>query len=225
MSKVITAVGIAVLMLASALPANAATQVQATSAERPGTVVAVAKKLNVVSEQYNNRFADAGQAGLERTGPGEPFENGNYYYIIPGQADRWRGKYVALNGKVDKLVKLIIEQGPEKKILTTGEPWEVGGGWTLTANSIDAKASPRLVWIGLSKDGVIRDDKVVSCCAPSAKPIYTYVEKNLAGEYDVPVFVTYVDSVWAGATSDMVQLRYTWAVSTSVTTVKNLGTK
>ncbi len=42
-----------------------------------------------------------------------------------------------------------------------------------------------------------------------------------AGETDVPLFVTYVDSVFAGATTDMVQLRYTWAVDTAVTDVKS----
>jgi len=35
----------------------------------------------------------------------------------------------------------------------------------------------------------------------------------------VPTFVTYVDSVFAGATSDMVQLRYTWVVSRDVTEI------
>ena len=51
--------------------------------------------------------------------------------------------------------------------------------------------------------------------------VYTYIEKSFAGETDVPLFVTYVDSVFAGATSDMVQLRYTWAIGTSVTEVKS----
>ncbi|MFA4936272.1 MAG: S-layer protein domain-containing protein, partial [Candidatus Methanoperedens sp.] len=33
-------------------------------------------------------------------------------------------------------------------------------------------------------------------------------------------FVTYVDSVFVGETSDIVQLRYTWAISTAVTEIK-----
>jgi S-layer protein (TIGR01567 family) len=161
---------------------------------------------------------------LDRTAAGQAFEGGNYY-IIGWQAD----PYVALNGKVDKLAQLIIEQGTaasEKKTLQVGETWDVGGGWTLTANSIDAKATPRQVWLTLSKDGVKKDDKVVSSGTNTsgAKPVYTYVEKSIAGETDVPMFVTYVDSVFAGATSDMVQLRYTWAVSTSVTQVKSSDT-
>ncbi len=279
MSKRITAVALAVLMFALALPTNAA--IQATSVEIRGTVynetplvagfggagpvtwsaqsfagffydlkdnlgaenlnaVAVdvsgrkivkeelwyntsaqAKMLKVVDEQYNNSGSQAQAAGLDRVGTG--FTNNGEYYIIGWQAE----KYVALNGKVDKLAKLLIEQGTaasEKKTLQVGETWDVGGGWTLTANSIDAKATPRQVWLTLSKDGVKKDDKVVSSGATNAKPIYTYVEKSIAGETDVPLFVTYVDSVFAGATSDMVQLRFTWAIATSVTQVKSSDT-
>ena len=49
--------------------------------------------------------------------------------------------------------------------------------------------------------------------------MYTYFEDSLGGETDAPIFVTYVDSVFAGATSDMVQLRYTWVVSRDVTEI------
>jgi S-layer protein (TIGR01567 family) len=279
MSKRITAVALAVLMLALALPASA--QIQATSVEIRGTVydagntsgafngtsaawtaqsfagfyydskdnlgaenlntdsidvggrkivkdhlfystAAQPKMLKVVSEQFNSSGTDAAAAGLDRTGSGQAFFGGNYYII------GWQAlPYVALNSKVDKLAPLIIEQGTaasEKKTLQVGETWDVGGGWTLTANSIDAKATPRQVWLTLSKDGVKKDDKVVSSGSGGAKPIYTYTEKSIAGETDVPLFVTYVDSVFAGATSDMVQLRYTWAVSTSVTQVKSSDT-
>ncbi len=145
---------------------------------------------------------------------GNKVSAGGNYSKIGWQAE----PYVALNGKAKKLVKLIIEQGKatsEKKTLTIGETWDVGGGWILAAQSIDAKATPRQAWLVLSKDGVKKDDKVTA-----QGTVYTYVEKSLGGESDVPIFVTYIDSVFAGATSDMVQLRYTWAVDTSVTEVK-----
>ncbi len=182
------------------------------------------KRLKVVTNGlgWNTSYWNADTAatkGLEQAGSGKAFDSGNYY-IIGWQAE----KYVALNGKVDKLAKLILEQGSsaaDKKTLTVGESWEVGDGWTLTANSIDAKASPRQVWLTLSKDGVKKDDKVVTSGGTNDKPIYTYVEKSLAGENDVPVFVTYVDSVFAGATTDMVQLRYSWLISSSVTEIKS----
>lgn len=143
------------------------------------------------------------------------FDNGRYNLI------GWQGQpYVAVKGKAKKLAKLIIEQGNathEKKLLTVGETWDVGDGWTVMAQSIDVKAFPRKVWLVLSKDGVKKDDRVINDGAA-----YAYVEKSFAGESDVPLFVTYVDSVFAGKTSDIVQLRYTWAISTAVTEIKAL---
>ncbi|MDP2845675.1 MAG: S-layer protein domain-containing protein, partial [Candidatus Methanoperedens sp.] len=127
--------------------------------------------------------------------------------------------YVAVKGKAKKLAKLVIEQGnatSEKKSLTIGETWDVGNGWTVQAQSIDARAFPRQVWLVLSKDGIKKDDKVIA-----QGQAYAYIEKSFAGESDVPLFVTYVDSVFAGATSDMVQFRYTWAIDTSVTEIKS----
>jgi S-layer protein (TIGR01567 family) len=149
--------------------------------------------------------------GLDINGNKVSGSDGTHYLKIV-----WKDEpYVAINGKPNKLARLIIEQGiplSEKKLLAAGETWDIGSGWTLTANSIDVRASPRQVWLTLSKDGVKKDDKVLSM-----GQVYTYVEKSIAGESDVPLFVTYVDSVFAGATSDMVQFRYTWAVDTIVT--------
>jgi S-layer protein (TIGR01567 family) len=176
-----------------------------------------AKLLKVVDQVFPGNIYGAIAAGLEQAGSGRGFENG-YYTMLGWQAQ----PYVALNGKVDQLSQLVIEQGTsaaDKKTLTVGEAWNIGGGWTLTANSIDAKATPRQVWFTLSLNGVKKDDKVIS-----QGGIYTYTEKSLSGETDVPVFLTYVDSVFAGATSDMVQLRYTWAISESVTHISSTDT-
>ncbi len=171
------------------------------------TTTAAPVRLKVVEDVFNSDASAATKAGLEK------FDNG-YYYVVDWQGD----KYVALKGKTNKLVKLILEQrNKEKKALTVGETWDIGGGWTLTANSIDAKASPRMVWLVLSKDGVTKDDRVIA-----QGGIYTYVEKSIGGESDVPLFVTYIDSMWAGSTSDMVQLRYTWAVDTTIVQTPNI---
>ncbi|MCZ7362125.1 MAG: S-layer protein domain-containing protein, partial [Candidatus Methanoperedens sp.] len=179
------------------------------------STTALPRKLNVVTALNLTDYITMINKGLERAYPGQAFENGQYHVV------NWGGqKYIALNGKVDKLAKLVMEQGlTEKKSLRMGETWDIGGGWGLTANSIDARASPRQVWLTLSKDGVKKDDKVLSSGSPDARPIYTYVEKSIGGETDVPLFVTYVDSIFAGTTSDIVELRYTWALSASVTTI------
>ncbi|MCZ7358423.1 MAG: S-layer protein domain-containing protein [Candidatus Methanoperedens sp.] len=165
------------------------------------------KTLKVVENGKLNA-TDSDMLKINASGTGQ-------YPIIGWQAQ----PYIPIKSNAKKLAKLIIEQGNatnEKKSLTVGETWDIGDGWTLLAQSVDAKASPRQVWLVLSKDGVKKDDKVIQ-----QGGVYTYIEKSFAGETDVPLFITYVDSVFAGATSDMVQLRYTWAIGTSVTEVKS----
>jgi S-layer protein (TIGR01567 family) len=172
------------------------------------------KMLKVVENTGGKTYQNASDNGLEKFGLGEMATDAGKYNIVGWQAEN----YVGIKNQTSKLAKLLIEQGTassEKKTLTIGETWDIGGGWTLSAQSIDAKATPRQVWLVLSKDGVKKDDKVIS-----EKKIFTYVEKSIGGESDVPIFVTYIDSVFAGATSDMVQLRYTWAIDTSITEIK-----
>jgi len=129
----------------------------------------------------------------------------------------WLGsEYVALNGASNKLAKLLLEQGgssSEKQTLQTGNTWTVGD-WEIMINSIDARASPRKAWFTLSYKGQKLDDVVVE--DQGAGRVYTYVESSIAGETDVPMFVTYVDSIFSGSTTDMVQFRYTWAISRDV---------
>ena len=149
---------------------------------------------------------DAGTDGLNNV------TGGRFYAKIGWQAE----EYVALNAKANKLAKLVYEQtATDKKTLTIGDVWEIGDGYTLTAQSIDTSTSPRQAWIALSKDGVKLDDKIIV-----QGQAYTYTKASLASETDVPVFVTYVDSVFAGATTDILQLKYTWLVSSSVTEIK-----
>ncbi len=127
-------------------------------------------------------------------------------------------EFVAVNGNAKKLAKLLIEQkesAAENKTLTIGESWQIGD-WTLTAVSIDAKATPRQALLELSYKGQKLDTKIVN-----QGDVYTYIEKSIAGESDVPMFVTLIDSVFAGTTSDIVQLRFTWAISRDITEVKD----
>lgn len=142
------------------------------------------------------------------------FPNGQYY-ILGWQAQ----PYIAVKAKANKLSKVIIEQGTDDiKTLKVGETWDMGDGYTFTPQSIDSRAIPRQVWFVLSKDGIKLEDKVI---AQGEAYIYT---PNIAGETAVPLFVTYVESVFAGATSDAVQLKYTWLISSTVTEI-NAGDK
>lgn len=135
-----------------------------------------------------------------------------YYYKLG-----WFGEpYIAVNGKAKKISKLILEQDSTDTVsLKIGETWNMGDGYSLTAESIDANSFPRQVWLVLSKDGVKLDDKVAA-----QGEVYTYVEQNIAGELNVPLFVTYIDNVYAGETSDIVQLKYSWLISSSVVEIK-----
>lgn len=141
--------------------------------------------------------------------------NGTHYAKLG-----WLGEpYVALNNNANKHAKLIIEQGlapTEKKTLVVGETWDIGGGWSLTARSINASTSPRQAWLVLSYEDSTLDDRVVS-----EGSVYTYVEMSLAGESYTPSFVTYTDAIFAGAHSDMVQLRFTWAISREISIIRS----
>ncbi|RZN31115.1 MAG: hypothetical protein EF813_12590, partial [Methanosarcinales archaeon] len=56
------------------------------------------------------------------------------YFIEGWMAD----KYVAIDNNADKLVKLLVEfEDDDKKTLSTGEAWDLGGGFSLTAQQID----------------------------------------------------------------------------------------
>lgn len=77
------------------------------------------------------------------------------------------------------------------KILTFGETWDMGEGYTLTAQFIDAKATPRQVWFVLSKNGVKLDDRILS-----EGQIYSWNN----------IISTKIYRIWAGPVSDYVEL-------------------
>lgn len=86
-----------------------------------------------------------------------------------------------------------------KKAISVGEAWDLGEGWVLTINAIDARATPRQVWLSLSRNGTLVDDQVMV-------QGQTYQYNNIIGAK--------IDSIFAGATSDMVQFT---GVTTSLT--------
>ena len=155
--------------------------------------------------------------GLEYNSSTKTFKlnaTGGYYARLG-----WFGDlYVAVNGKANKLAKLIKEQkAEEKQTLKLGTSWNLGEGYNLTVESLDTETNPRQAWLSFNKDGKNLDQRVVN-----EGEVYTYIEKNVNGESDVPVFVTYVDSIFTGAEgmSTFVQLRYTWLISQNVLEIK-----
>ena len=82
----------------------------------------------------------------------------------------------------------------DKVDLDVGYKWNIGGGYVLMVQAIDAKATPRQVWLSLFKDGKQVDDKVLA-----EGEIYNY--QNM----------TTVNRIYAGGTTDRVILTNTMA--------------
>lgn len=88
-----------------------------------------------------------------------------------------------------------------EKTLGIGETWDVGGGYAISAQSIDAKANPRLVWLALSKDGHKLDDKVLQ-----EGQTYSY------GNF----FSAKIYNIYVGEKTDMVRLTDIYVASESI---------
>ncbi|MEA1944251.1 MAG: S-layer protein domain-containing protein, partial [Euryarchaeota archaeon] len=126
-------------------------------------------------------------------------------------------KYVAVNDNADKLAKLLVEfEDDDKKTLATGEAWDLGGGFTLTANQIDLEGEK--CWLTLAKDGKELDNEVVStgAAAPDKNDsVYTYTA-DIANEDDIPVFSCLVDAVFRGTDTNIVQVMYVFLMDNDV---------
>jgi S-layer protein (TIGR01567 family) len=132
--------------------------------------------------------------------------DGNMEYFIEG----WMGeKYVAINGRADKLCERLLEfKDDDKKTLATGEAWDLGGGFSLEAKQIDLDGNQ--VWLGLSKDGWEIDSEFVS-----PGEVYAYAP-DIGGEDDVPAFSCYVDAVFRGTDTNIIQVKYIFLIDDAV---------
>ena len=152
--------------------------------------------------------------------PEVKIEDKQIYYIEGWMAE----KYVALGAtKTDKLCKLLVEfDTDDKKTLSTGEAWDLGGGFTLAAQQIDLDGNK--VWFSLSKDGKEIDNTVVSTSEDNKTDrMYVYTEK-LAGVDKVPVFSCYVDAVFRGTDTNIVQVRFVFLIDNDVLELKTSDT-
>jgi len=123
---------------------------------------------------------------------------GDCGYFIEG----WMAeKYVTIDNNADKLTKLMVEfEDDDKKTLATGEEWDLGGGFSLTANQIDLEGEK--VWFSLKKNSKELDNEVVSIGEGTARQdrVYTYTT-DIGGEDDIPVFSCYVDAIFREPTA------------------------
>lgn len=170
------------------------------------------RMLNVVKYPFHGNCSAAELAGLKGFRAGNMSSECGKYLAVGWQGE----KYIGIKNKANKLSHSIVEHREEKKTLMIGETWNIGAGIELTINSIDARSNPRQVWISLKKNGIVLDETIIS-----DHKIYTYVEKNLVGESNVPLLVTYVDAIFTGSTYDFVQFRYTWLIDSNAFEIKS----
>ncbi|MFH1285233.1 MAG: S-layer protein domain-containing protein [Candidatus Micrarchaeota archaeon] len=105
--------------------------------------------------------------------------------------------------------KLVSVYGYSKKTIMEGETWNIsnGGGYKLSVMSIDVKSTPRQAWLTLTKDGVVKKESIVQ-----VGKYFNYTNYT-SGQI---IFSTYVDSAFAGATSNMLQVKNTSILSTEL---------
>jgi len=132
--------------------------------------------------------------------------DGDAGYYLEG----WAGeRYVAINGSADKICELLVEfEGDDRKTLATGEEWNLGGGFSLTAHQIDLEGEK--VWFSLSIDGREFDNEVVS-----VGEVYTCTA-DIGDDEDVPIFSCYVDDMFRGKHTNIVQIKYVFLIDDDV---------
>ena len=122
--------------------------------------------------------------------------------------------YVCLDGNADELVKLLVEfEDDDKKTLSMGEEWILGGGFVLTAQQIDLEGDK--VIFQLTKDGKELDVEVVSTGGRQQDRVYTYTA-DTGGEEDIPVLSLYVSAVFRGTDTNIVQVEYVFLMDNEV---------
>ncbi|KAB3544645.1 MAG: hypothetical protein C5617_006940, partial [ANME-2 cluster archaeon] len=118
---------------------------------------------------------------------GSKHPDGDTGYWIEGFMAK---KYVAIDGNADKLSKLLVEfEDDDKKTLATSEEWDLGGGFSLTANQINLSSGD--VGFTLKKDDKELDNEVIATYGTRQDCVYTYTA-DIGGEETIPVFSCYV---------------------------------
>ncbi len=100
----------------------------------------------------------------------------------------------------------LINDVYNRKTMVVGETWNLEGNYKIVVNSIDARANPRQVWLSLFLGKSKLDDGIV----------------NQGGSYIYSdVLNMKVDSIFAGATSDMAQFKDVYMKISALGCVEN----
>lgn len=122
----------------------------------------------------------------------------------------WLGdKYVLLSE--NGLARVIFEQNStDVKIITTGYSWEFEEGYRLLAHSIEAPLE-RQAWIEFLNVTNKLDERVVP-------DMYLYSYPADASE--IPIFITYISSIYRSTYGDVGEFKHTWLRSQNITGVR-----
>lgn len=124
-------------------------------------------------------------------------------------------QYVAIKAySPDKLATQLVEfDGNDVKTLTTGDVWDIGGGYSITALQIDTDGNK--VWIQLDKNGAFLDDEVLDTGSELQSRVWTY-DDDVAGENNIPILSLYVSGIMRVEDTDYVQIKYLTLIDTNI---------
>ncbi|MCX9073626.1 MAG: S-layer protein domain-containing protein [Candidatus Methanoperedens sp.] len=123
--------------------------------------------------------------------------------------------YAVIKGNSSLIAQILIDNGTHylgKKTLVDGGSWQLGEGYALTVRAMDLRGYPRKAQLALSRNGVELENMWLE-----SENVYTY---TIPGENGMPKLVTYLDAVFAGTMTDLIQLRYTWFISDDIIQIK-----
>ena len=139
-------------------------------------------------------------------------------------------EYMAINGKPNVLSPILMEMDEdEKHTMVTGEGWDLGGGYSLVAEQIDLEGGK--IWLSIQRDGEELKSSVIELQKsgdrfynrrsltgfPMAYDVTTedvsttstfVYQGDMGHEGDMPIFSVYVDTMFRGTDSNIVQLKY-----------------
>ena len=170
-------------------------------------------------QEYQFKKDNVSHNGALGTADSKPVTN---YFIEGWMAE----KYVAIstagstNANANKIVKLLVEfeSSSDTKTLVEGEPWDLGGGFTLTADQLSIDGNK--VWLILSKDGNEICESVIDAETDTR---YMYIE-DLSGVKNVVVFFCDVGAVFVGTKSNLVQVKYVYLIDNDVEKIETSTT-
>jgi hypothetical protein len=150
-------------------------------------------------------------------------------------------KYMAINGKPNVLSPIRMEMGEdEKHTMATGESWGLGHGYYLAVEQIDLEGGK--IWLSIQRDGKELESAIIGprksgdifynrmsiTGFPMAYDITTedvsttstfVYQRRIGYEDDVPIFSVYVDTLFRGTESNIVQLKYAILIDDDLTTI------